>query len=209
MYQWLVDLDAVPRRLGFRSSDHLGDPRLPIKANVETYLAGNDATLGDGGRVVMLAHARVLGHVFNPLSVFWCYRADGRLAAVIAEVHNTYGVRHAYLLRPDADDCAETAKRFRVSPFFDVVGSYEVRCTLRADLVSTAVTLRRHGEVVFVASFSGRPKPATAGKVTRTLFTQPLMTQRVSALIRIHGVWLWGRGLPVQPRRQPVRAPER
>ena len=110
----------------------------------------------------MLANARVLGHVFDPLSVFWCYDRDGGLACVVAEVHNTYGERHAYLLRPDEAGVAVTGKDFHVSPFFDVSGTYELRFTLRPDLVATTVTLRREGAVAFSATFRGRPEPATA-----------------------------------------------
>ena len=61
----------------FSSADHLGDPGLPIKGNIENYLALNGIDLGDRGRVLMLANARVLGHVFDPLSVFWCYDSAG------------------------------------------------------------------------------------------------------------------------------------
>jgi DUF1365 family protein len=108
VYLWLIDLDSVPRQpwhlrafARFSSTDHLGGPGLPIKANIENYLALNGIQLGDRGRVLMLASARVLGHVFDPLSVFWCYDRDGVLSCVVAEVHNTYGGRHAYLLQPD------------------------------------------------------------------------------------------------------------
>ena len=107
----------------------------------------------------MLANARVLGHVFDPLSVFWCYDSERRLVCVVAEVHNTYGERHAYLLRPDEAGVAVTGKDFHVSPFFDVSGTYELRFTLRPDLVATTVTLRREGAVAFSATFRGRPNP--------------------------------------------------
>ena len=78
------------------------------------------------------------GHVFNPLSVFWCYDGQSRLSAVVAEVHNTYGERHAYLLRPDAAGIAHVDKAFHVSPFFDESGRY-LRFTLSADTVATTV----------------------------------------------------------------------
>ena len=139
IYQWLIDLDSVPRQPGylslfarFSSDDHLGDPRLTIKDNVENYLALNGIDLGERSRVLMLASARVLGHVFDPLSVFWCYDSSGRLACIIAEVHNTYGERHAYLLHPDEAGIAVTGKDFHVSPFFDVTGTYGLRFTLSA-----------------------------------------------------------------------------
>ena len=59
---------------------------------------------------MMLAHARVFGYVFNPLTVYWCHRADGPLACVVAEVHNTYRQRHAYLLRTDDHGRAQAAE---------------------------------------------------------------------------------------------------
>jgi uncharacterized protein len=209
LYQWLVDLDSVPEHLsvlvGFDSSDHLGDPRLTIRDNIANYLALDGISLGANGRVVMLASARVLGHVFNPLSLFWCYDGCGRLAAVVAEVHNTYGERHAYVLHPDDTGFAVTRKAFYVSPFFDVSGSYELRFTLRPDRVSTSVALRRDGAVVFAAAFRGRPEPATRRAVARLQVRQPLMTQRVSTLIRLHGIWLWLRGLRVHSRQPHIR----
>jgi uncharacterized protein len=207
IYQWLVDLDDLPRQpwylrsfAHFRSKDHLGDPGLTIKGNVENYLALNGIRLGDRGRVLMLANARVLGHVFDPLSVFWCYAADGVLACVVAEVHNTYGERHAYLLRPDEAGAAVTDKALYVSPFFDVSGTYALRFTMRPDLVATTVTLRRHDAVAFSATFRGRPEPATRRALARRLIRQPLMPQQVSALIRVHGSWLWLHRLPIRSR---------
>lgn len=212
VYLWLVDLDSVPCQpwylrpfAQFNSADHLGDPGLPIKKNIENYLKINGIRLGDHGRVLMLANARVLGHVFDPLSVFWCYDSSGLLACVVAEVHNTYGERHAYLLRPDESGVAMTDKAFHVSPFFDVSGTYELRFTLRPDLVATTVLLRREGAVAFSASFRGRPEPVTRRNLARRLVRQPLMTQRVSALIRVHGIWLWLRGLPVRARPHHLR----
>ena len=212
VYLWLIDLDSVPRQpwhlrafARFSSADHLGDPGLPIKGNIENYLALNGIQLGDRGRVLMLANARVLGHVFDPLSVFWCHDPDGVLACVVAEVHNTHGERHAYLLRPDEAGVAVTGKDFHVSPFFDVSGTYELRFTLRPDLVATTVTLRREGTVAFSATFRGRPEPATAPALARRLIRQPLMTQRISALIRVHGIWLWLRGLPVRAHPHHIR----
>jgi uncharacterized protein len=77
-YQWLVDLDHLPRpgpglRLaaGFRGRDHLGDPRRPIRENLDRFVRSHGIDLA-GGRVMTLTHARVLGYVFNPLTVYWC-----------------------------------------------------------------------------------------------------------------------------------------
>jgi DUF1365 family protein len=212
-YQWLVDLDALPEMppylrpfARFRSVDHLGDPTLPIKTNVERFLAMRGVELGDDARILMLANARILGHVFDPLSVFWCYAGDGRLACVVAEVHNTYGERHAYLLRPDPAGRAEQDKALHVSPFYDVSGRYQLRFVLSPDAVGATVVLQRGGVTAFSATFRGRPVSATPGALLTQLVRRPLMTQRVSALIRVHGSWLWLRRLPVQPL--PVHVPQ-
>ena len=212
-YQWLVDLDTIPDLpfylrpfARFDSGDHLGDPTRPIKANVEHFLRAHGVELGTGSRVLMLANARVLGHVFNPLSVFWCYDATGALACIVAEVHNTYGERHAYLLRPDDDGKATHDKELYVSPFFDVRGRYQLRFELSPDRVATTVTLQRDNSRAFAATFIGRPRPASSGVVLRQLIRHPLMPQRVSALIRMHGIWLWLRRLPIQ--RRPVHLPQ-
>jgi DUF1365 family protein len=211
-YQWLVDLDALPRQpwylrafATFSSADHIGDPSAPIKANIEHYLAVNGVTLGDRSRVIMLANARVLGYVFDPLSVFWCYDAAGVLVCIVAEVHNTYGEQHAYLLRPDATGSSQTGKELYVSPFFDVSGSYGLTFTLAADVVSATVILHREGAVAFSATFRGRPEPATRRALAGRLLRAPLMPQRVSALIRAHGIWLWLHRLPIQSRPQHIR----
>ena len=72
----------------------------PVKDNVIAFLAERGIDLA-GGRVVLLTNLRLLGHVFNPVSYFYCYGADGELAAIVAEVGNTFGERHPYLLTAD------------------------------------------------------------------------------------------------------------
>ena len=139
-FQWLVDVDQLPalarpvRWLArFDAADHLDGARLGggIRGDVDRFLARRGVHLDRADRVLMLAHARALGHVFDPLTVFWCLTPDDELRAVVLEVHNTYGERHAYLLDVDATGRAHTDKAFYVSPFNDVSGRYDVR--LRAD----------------------------------------------------------------------------
>jgi hypothetical protein len=153
----------------------------------------------------MLANARVLGHVFDPLSVFWCFDDEDRLVCILAEVHNTYGERHVYLVRPDPTGASTTDKALHVSPFFDVSGRYELRFELSPQVVSSTVILRRQGAVAFTATFRGHPVPATRTALAAQLIRKPLMPQQVSTLIRVHGIWLWLRRLPVvrRPHHQP------
>jgi hypothetical protein len=138
--------------------------------------------------------------VFDPLTVFWCLSPDDELRAVVLEVHNTYGERHAYLLDVDATGRAHTDKAFYVSPFNDVSGRYDVRLLLTPDRVSVTVGLDRDGARVLTATTTGRPVPATYRTLASTTARRLLMTRRVSLLIRWHAIRLWLRHLPVQPR---------
>jgi len=206
VYQWLVDVDELPRMprvlrpfSTFSAADHIGDPHDTIRGNIERFCKTHDADIS-GHRVLMLANARVLGHTFDPLSVFWAIAPDGALTCIVAEVHNTYGERHAYLLQTDDRGRATADKEFYVSPFFTVDGVYDLQFTLTPESVSSTVILRQGGHAVFSATFRGTPRTATSSRLARVLLTMPLMTQRTSLLIRMHGLWLWIRRLPVIPR---------
>lgn len=213
-YLWLVDLDRLPllprplRPLArFEPRDHFGGTAPTLRAAVDRFLTAQGEPVPDGP-VLMLANARVLGYVFNPLSLYWCYRADGRLGCVIAEVHNTYGERHAYLLHTDDQGRAETAKEFYVSPFNPVDGSYRMRVPPPGERLELTVQLDRPsaggeaggGTGAFTATVRGHRTPAGTAGLLRAAVRHPWPTLGVAAGIRLHGVLLWLRGLPVRPR---------
>jgi uncharacterized protein len=145
----------------------------------------------------------VFGYVFNPLTVYWCHRADGPLACAVAEVHNTYRQRHAYLLIPDDHGRAQAAKQFYVSPFYPVDGGYRM-CLPEPGPpgvpLALSVTLTRPGGISLVASVHGTGRPATARALLGAAARHPWSTAAVSGLIRWQGIKLYLRGLPVIPR---------
>ncbi|HEY5454954.1 MAG TPA: DUF1365 domain-containing protein [Acidothermaceae bacterium] len=221
---WLVDLANMPRGallgrlLRFEARDHLGDPAHPIRDNVVRWVGGHGIDVS-GDRIVMLANPRTLGYVFNPITVYWCIRPDvaadhgfdetafdDAVRCIVAEVHNTYGGRHCYLLTPDASGRASVDKALYVSPFNPVDGSYEMRFTVPAQLVHVGIILRRDGQVAFNATLNGYRSPVTTLTTLRTLLHYPLGALRVMTLIRYQGVRLFLRGLPVV--RRPT-APDR
>lgn len=194
-FYWLVDADAPPRLpwpvralARFDARDHL---------DIRAELAERGI---EPARILMLTNARVLGYVFNPISVHWCYSAGGELLATVAEVHNTYGGRHAYVLHPDAHGRAEVDKELYVSPFYPVDGRYSLRVSPPGESVAVSVTLRRAGDEPFVATLHGRRRPATARHLVQAWLRYPWAPLRVSVLIRWHGVRLWAKKLEVQPR---------
>lgn len=210
---WLVDLDDVPRPwwplralVSFRAADHLGDPRQSIRTNVERFAGLNGFDL-QGGKILMLAQARALGYVFDPVSVFWCHGGDGALRCLIAEVRNTYGERHCYLLQPDAAGRATADKALYVSPMFPVDGRYLMRFTLGQDSVALSMVLRRPDgprtssmHTALTATLRGRRVPPglpTALAVAR----RPLAAYRTAALIYLESRRLRRKGLPLLRRR--------
>ncbi|WP_435053362.1 DUF1365 domain-containing protein [Kitasatospora phosalacinea] len=213
---WLVDLDALPqlpwplRPLArFLPRDHALHPGSPtLRGDLERDLAAHGLQL-DGGRVLMLAQARSLGHVFNPLTVYWCRDAAGAPLCTVAEVHNTYGERHRYLLRPDAAGLAGVAKDFYVSPFLPPDGRYHLLLPEPAPdgaRLHLSVRLELPGGPALTATVSGTGRPAGPAALLRTTLRYPLATFAVSLRIRVQGVRLWLRGLPVHPRPSAERA---
>lgn len=214
MRTWLVDLDelSVPRgtmepgagghpfwsRLAtFRAADHLGSPDRSIRANLDAWLASHQVPRP--ARVLMLAAPRSFGYAFNPLTVYWCYAADGSPLCVVAEVHNTYGERHCYLLHPDERWRSEVGKELYVSPFFAVTGRYRLRLPPPDARLSLTVTLHQDGDQVFTATLVGhRIGSARPSLVLRYAFS--LLPHRVRFLVQRHGVALWLRRLSVVPR---------
>ncbi|WP_093864568.1 DUF1365 domain-containing protein [Streptomyces sp. TLI_053] len=208
-YLWLVDLDDLPvlprplRPLArFLPRDHAlaaADDPPTVRHDLERYLLGHGVRLGRG-RVLMLTQARSLGHVFNPLTVYWCRDAEGRPLCTVAEVHNTYGGRHRYLLAPDPEGRGECDKDFYVSPFFPVDGRYRMVLPEPGDQLRLAVHLERRGEPAFTATVRGAARPAGPAALLRVALTHPFATWAVSLHIRYRGIRLWLSGLPVRPR---------
>ena len=205
-YSWFVDVDQLPRLpfllrplAVFKAGDHLGDPHASIRSNVERYLR-TQGIEPDGGAIHMLTSARVFGSVFNPLTLFWCSRTSGELECVVAEVHNTYGERHCYLLRTDAAGRASVPKAFYVSPFNDVSGQYRMKLPAPGERLAVSIVLEREGHRPFVASMDGTRRPATLRNILAAAVAVPAAPLLVSALIRVEGITLWARRLPVVAR---------
>lgn len=218
---WLVDLDRLPRLprplrplARFRAADHAldrsgghapdrsGGPAgeaSTIRQELERDLAARGVRL-DGGRVLMLTQARSLGHVFNPLTVYWCHDRSGAPLCTVAEVHNTYGGRHRYLLRPDPAGRAETAKDFYVSPFLPVDGRYRLVLPEPGERLHLTVHLDLPAGRAFTATVAGTARPAGPAALLRAVLAHPFGTYAVSLRIRAQGMRLWLRGLPVHPR---------
>lgn len=224
--QGLFDLDELPelgRRLrlfghngpapiSFHDRDH-GDGSGDLRRWVEAQLAAADLA-GPWGGVSVLCMPRMLGFVFNPLSVYFCHKPDGRLAAMLYEVHNTFGERHAYAMATGAGEglvrqaCDKT---FYVSPFLPMDLRYRFRVAPPHQTVGVEVVAEEGGEPILLARFAGRRISLTDRNLARLLIAFPGLTLKVVVAIHWEALRLWLRGAPLapRPRRAPGRRPER
>lgn len=186
---------------GFHDADHGDGGRL--RPWIEAQLAR--AGIEDGGaRIVALTFPRVLGYVFNPLTIYFCHREDGGLAAMLYEVNNTFGDRHSYLI-PVEDGAAKTVaqeceKAFYVSPFIPVSGRYHFK--VRRPGARVTMTIRESdGEgALLTASFAGEARAFSDGELALTFLRHPLMTLKVVGGIHFEALRLWLKGVKLAER---------
>jgi DUF1365 family protein len=157
------------------------------------------------GEIVLQTFPRVLGYVFNPISLWFVYDQAGVLRAVICEVSNTFGERHNYLVahtdaRPiRADDCLTARKLLHVSPFCEIKGHYRFRFSEHAGRWTTAIDYYDGPETadrLLLTSISGAPQPLNATTTLRAFLRYPLFTLGVMARIHWQAVRLWLKRVP-------------
>ena len=188
--------------LAFFDRDH-GDGRQPLLAWIDALLRAEGVADADG-EIWLQTMPRVLGYVFNPVSFWFCHRADGALRAVLCDVRNTFGERHYYLLENGAaiaNGSQLSAKKvFHVSPFCALDGHYRFRF-MRAQRRQHECHLARidyddDTGPVLQTSLYGQGRPLSDAGVARALITFPLMGLGVMARIHLQALRLWRRRLP-------------
>lgn len=212
-YSWYVDLDELPRLpVGLRSfarfdaCDHFGGvPGDTLRACVDTFLSARGIHLG-GGRVTALLQPRVLGFAFNPLSLYWCHDSHGVVRHVVAEVRNIHGEWYAYVMAPDGPNPAMVRKRFYASPFNGVDGYYLVRAPRPDGDLDVTISLHRENQPAIVSTLRGTRRPATVAQVLRLQLTKPMAPQMIALGLRVQGLVLRARRVPVT-RRAAVEVP--
>ncbi|MCX8114842.1 MAG: DUF1365 domain-containing protein [Burkholderiaceae bacterium] len=199
-------------------ADH-GDGR-PLIAWIDDVLGRAGIDDADG-EVWLHTFPRVAGYVFNPVSFWFCERGDGRLRAVVCEVNNTFGERHAYLLAHDDGraiawgESLYARKAFRVSPFCRVEGDYRFRFVLTNRAPPRFVARidyhdRGGAGPLLRTSISGALRPLTEARLALTFVGYPLFTLGVIARIHWHALRLWIKRVPffskpAAPLRDPTR----
>lgn len=218
----LDQLDALDARLrlfsrnrfnlfSFHDRDHLpkdAPPGTTLRGAIEAELAIAGLDLG-GGAIRLLSLPRILGHAFNPLSVYFCHDADDRLGAILYEVNNTFGQRHSYLIPVDGPDAAcgvvaqSCDKVFYVSPFLDMNMRYDFRILPPGEHLSVAVDGSRDGTRIISASFAGARGALTDAALLKSFLRHPLLSLAVVAGIHWEALKLWRKGVRLRARPAP------
>ena len=203
-----------PGALAFRDADH-GDGRSPEQGGALAWLEAllhSEGIDGVDGEVWLHCYPRVLGYSFKPVSFWYCHRADGSLRAIVAEVNNTFGERHAYLLdHPHYGQELRARKAFHVSPFCAIDGGYrfEFRRGGADGLQSARVRIDYHDAEgpVLLTGMAGRLEPLTAASRRRALWRYPLLTLGVMARILWNALLLWLKQVPFHTKPQAPAMP--
>lgn len=191
-----------PGAFAFYDRDHGPRDGSALRPWAEQLFASIGVQL-DGGALRLLTMPRVLGYVFNPISVWFGHGPAGELRGVIYEVNNTFGATHAYVAAtPEATTARHgAAKQLHVSPFFDVAGRYRFTLDPPADQFRLIVDTDHDGQRTHVASLLAKRQPLTDAALARVFFGLPLATLQVVAGIHWHALWIWLRG--ARYRRNP------
>lgn len=218
-----LDLDELPQldravrlfsvdrsnAVAFHHRDHLDGQGGDTATRMATVLRNAGVRLR-APKVYLLTACRILGYVFNPISLYYCHEGPGGpLRAVVAEVNNTFGERHLYVLRHrlnPASDTSRHAARYRapkalfVSPFLAADGHYDFHFAPVGPRLSVGILQYEGGRPTLDAQFWGRRVELTSRSVAGLLATHPLAAVKTIAAIHAEALRLWWKGIPVQPR---------
>lgn len=180
--------------LSFHERDH-GDRSGPLRPWVERTFALGGVQL-EGGPIRLLTMPRIIGFVFNPISIFFGYGPDNRLRGVLYEVNNTFGETHCYVAAATDDGANRhrAEKRFHVSPFFGVNGAYEFKLQAPAPDFALRIIKKQPSGPDHIATWTAQRRPLTNGALLKAWLGSPLLTFWVVAAIHWQALKVWLRG---------------
>jgi DUF1365 family protein len=210
VFYFLLDLDELdeldgtlrlfrvnrPGLYSYRDSDHISHGAASARENILRYL-GDQGITAPVGRILLLTLPRILGYVFNPVSVFFCLGAEGKPLAAVAEVGNTFGEWKPYLVpaTPEGTFHLRAVKNFYVSPFSDLDLEFDFRFDLPGERLRLLIDDYRGGEKELVSVLTGNRAPLTDSTLLRFSLKYPLLTLKVILGIHWEALRIWLKGV--------------
>lgn len=187
------------RLISLRDRDHGPGDGTPIREHAWKLVRG-----AEGGaqvaRIFMFCYPRVLGYVFNPLTVYYGFDASGRLHMMVYEVNNTFGGRHSYVVPVTGTMAQHAEKHFFVSPFNKVEGRYSFHFNTPAEKLALGVALSVGEQPVLKAYVSGARRKLDDANLLRAFAAMPFLTLKVIGAIHLEALRLWWKGLKLNRR---------
>ena len=216
LFMAFLDIDRIPELMkvspfashnqfnwaSFDERDHFGNPALPLRERLKADAAQHDVRLPDGP-IFLLTHLRYLGYNFNPISLFYCYRVEGKLETILAEVNNTFGESRNYWLSKATRECPSRPhvhrcpKSMHVSPFMPMELDYRFVLPPPGDQLVAHMNTVNGEHSFFDATLSLRREPWSAPVLHRALRRFPWMTAKVIAAIHWEALKLYLKNVPV------------
>lgn len=224
VFALFVDIDELPNLdqnlrlfsfnrwnlLSLYNNDHAARDGTAMRGWLEQACAARDIDITQS-RIFILAFPRVMGYVFNPITIFFIYNNKDILQTVVYEVKNTFGDQHGYVLPVEKQSqkgrvAQDAEKRLHVSPFFHMDCHYYFRLYPPGDELTIAIhQFNNEGDKVLTALWDGTRKPLTDSHILRQVLRKPFMTRKVITAIHWQALRLWLRGAKYIPRPKPPK----
>ncbi len=184
----------------FHDRDHGDGSEVPVREQIRSKLAKSGI---EAEKILLFCMPRTLGYAFNPLSIFFCYGADGKLIAIVHEVHNTSGERHSYVF--PVEENARTLrqscrKEFYVSPFLDMDLRYDFRIVGPDERIAVAITASDRSGPMLCAALAGERHALSDRALWRAFLRIPFVTLKVIGAIHWQALKLWRKNIAIRPR---------
>ena len=159
-------------------------------------------------RIKLLCYPRILGYVFNPLSVFFIYNRDSSLVAILYEVKNTFGEQHTYVFKTKnqlkliENKCQ---KKFFVSPFMDLDSTYYFKILYPEDTLSVVIDQRDNLGKLLFASQDGKRINLSSKNLLFSYLKHPLMTFKIISAIHFEALRLWIKGIKIVKKKIKIK----
>ncbi|WP_075522745.1 DUF1365 domain-containing protein [Candidatus Pelagibacter communis] len=193
--------------ISFYERDHGARDGTSLEKWVKNNLENTDIDI-EGIKIKLLCYPRILGYVFNPLSIFFIYNKNDKLVSILYEVKNTFGEQHTYIFKVENQNNLiqnNCSKKFHVSPFIDMDCNYFFRILNPTKKLSVVIDqYDKEGKILF-ASQEGKRSDLTGKNLMNSYLKHPFMTFKIISAIHFEAFKLWIKGIKFVKKKLKIR----